>query len=321
MKQYKHLFGPVSSRRLGKSLGVDLVPHKTCSLNCVYCECGLTTKLTMDTDDYISKVKVLEELDELLSTNPELDYITFSGSGEPTLHSGILEIAHFIKTKYPRYKICLLTNSSMLTDAQFFDDITTQYANHIDLIVPSYDAVSEEAFEKINQPVKGLTNQMITEALIRFSHIYNGILWLEVFIVPGVNDTVKELELFCQTISEMKIDKVQLNCLDRPAPYDWVETADSELMNRVKVAFEKTGLPVEIIGKVKNKHARIFNRDQISTIVELISRRPGTVEDIANAIHADNAEVEKLLAEVKKEYQLLTEEMPRGTFYRVKVNS
>ncbi len=100
---YKYLFGPVPSRRLGISLGVDLVPHKTCSLNCIYCECGRTTNLTVARKEYVPTAAVISELDKFLAASPQLDYITFSSSGEPTLHSGIGEIVNFVKTNYPAY--------------------------------------------------------------------------------------------------------------------------------------------------------------------------------------------------------------------------
>jgi wyosine [tRNA(Phe)-imidazoG37] synthetase (radical SAM superfamily) len=102
---YRYLFGPVPSRRLGISLGIDLVPHKTCLFNCVYCECGRTTNLTCERREYVPTNEVIAELDEFLATAPDLDYVTFAGSGEPTLHSGIGEIISFIKDRYPRYRV------------------------------------------------------------------------------------------------------------------------------------------------------------------------------------------------------------------------
>ncbi|MGB4279225.1 MAG: radical SAM protein, partial [Methanoculleus sp.] len=113
---YRYLFGPVPSRRLGISLGIDLVPHKTCLFNCVYCECGRTTNLTCERREYVPTNEVIAELDEFLATAPDLDYVTFAGSGEPTLHSGIGEIISFIKDRYPCYRVAVLTNSALFTE-------------------------------------------------------------------------------------------------------------------------------------------------------------------------------------------------------------
>ncbi|MFO7895629.1 MAG: radical SAM protein [Candidatus Cloacimonadales bacterium] len=121
--KYKHLFGPVPSRRLGISLGVDLVPHKVCSMNCIYCEVGKTTKLTNQRADYIPLAEIMSELKAYLQAEPELDYITFSGAGEPLLHSGIGQIVRFIKSEYPQYKLALITNSSLLTNPEVRQEI------------------------------------------------------------------------------------------------------------------------------------------------------------------------------------------------------
>ncbi|MDK2863513.1 MAG: hypothetical protein PWQ46_1223, partial [Methanomicrobiaceae archaeon] len=187
---YRYLFGPVPSRRLGISLGIDLVPHKTCSFNCIYCECGQTTDLTCERREYVPTNRVIAELDDFLATAPDLDYVTFAGSGEPTLHSGIGEIISFIKDRYPRYRVAVLTNSALFTDP----DVRAALMR-ADLVVPSLDAVSEEVFVKINRPSPGITAGQVLEGLLDFAREYTGEVWLEIFIVPGVNDTDKELRL------------------------------------------------------------------------------------------------------------------------------
>ena len=131
---YNFLFGPVPSRRLGISLGVDLVPHKTCSLNCIYCECGRTTNLTIERKEYVQTETVIAELKNFLEPEPKLDYITFSGAGEPTLHSGIGEIVKFLKTSFPDYKIALLTNGTLFYQPGLIEEV-----RNIDLILPSLD--------------------------------------------------------------------------------------------------------------------------------------------------------------------------------------
>ena len=122
-EKYQYLFGPVPSRRLGKSLGVDLVPPKTCSMDCVYCESGVTTAHTVERKEYFPTKDIIEELDRFLTDSPDIDYVTFSGAGEPTLHSGIGDIIHYLKTSYSHYKVALLTNAMMLNLPQVFEDV------------------------------------------------------------------------------------------------------------------------------------------------------------------------------------------------------
>jgi len=121
--KFKHLFGPVPSRRLGVSLGIDLVPYKTCTMDCIFCECGKTTNLTIDRKEYVPTAEILDELDAYLKQSPDLDYITFSGLGEPTLHSRIGEILNFLKQNYPRYKVAILTNGTLLFHKELRDEI------------------------------------------------------------------------------------------------------------------------------------------------------------------------------------------------------
>jgi wyosine [tRNA(Phe)-imidazoG37] synthetase (radical SAM superfamily) len=143
------VFGPVLSRRLGFSLGLDVIPMKTCSLDCVYCECGRTTLFTNKRDEYIPTQQIIDELDKFLSNNPpRIDVITLAGSGEPTLNTGIGKIISHIKTKYPQYKTAVLTNTVLLSQKEVREEILP-----VDFVLPSIDAIFEDSFRKINRPV------------------------------------------------------------------------------------------------------------------------------------------------------------------------
>ena len=238
--KYKYLFGPVPSRRLGISLGVDLVPHKVCSLNCVYCEVGRTTNLTIERKEYIPLQDILDELKHYLDKGPKLDYITFSGAGEPLLHNGIGKVISFIKDNYPQYKLAILTNSTLLFDEQVRVEIMK-----IDLLLPSLDAVSDEVFRKLNRPNPKLNNKRIIEGLIQFRKDFTGIIWLEIFIVPGLNDTQEELTSLKKTIESIAPDQVQLNTLDRPGTESWIAPVSQNRMEEI-AEFLKP-LPVMII--------------------------------------------------------------------------
>ncbi len=235
----RHIFGPVLSRRLGKSLGIDLVPFKTCSLDCIYCECGQTNNLTLERKEYVPTEEVIKELDNYLGSNPDLDYVTFSGSGEPTLNSGIGNIITFLKTNYPDYKIALLTNSTFLNNQQLLKEI-----EDIDLIIPSLDAVSEEVFNRINRPLPTLTAADIVNSIVNLKNTFHGRVWLEIFIIPGVNDSKEELKKIRKVVEKINPDKIQLNSLDRPGTETWINKPDR---NNLESIARILGGKVEII--------------------------------------------------------------------------
>ncbi|MFA5929222.1 MAG: radical SAM protein [Candidatus Margulisiibacteriota bacterium] len=241
---YKHIFGPVNSRRLGVSLGVDLLPAKTCDLDCVYCECGKTTKLTMQRQLFVSTKDVQAELDLFLASSPVLDHISFSGAGEPTLASNIGEIIQYIKTKYPQYKVAVLTNGTLLSQAALRQELMPA-----DLVVPSIDAATASVFNKINRPVQGLKLEEVLSGLVNFSKEFKGQLWLEIFIVPGVNDTAEEITALKKLLSMIRPAKVQLNSLDRPGTVP--ETPKASLALLQKIQEDLKPLPVEILGQSK----------------------------------------------------------------------
>ena len=310
--KYKYLFGPVPSRRLGISLGVDLVPHKVCSLNCVYCEVGRTTNLTIEREEYIPLNDILTELKNYLNQNPNLNYITFSGAGEPLLHSGIGKVISFIKNDYPQYKLALLTNSTLLYDENVRKEILG-----IDLLLPSLDAVSEKVFKKLNRPNSKLDNNKIIEGLIKFRKSFKGKIWLEVFVIPGLNDTDKELELLKKTIKDIAPDQVQLNTLDRPGTESWIEPITKNRMEEIADFFKP--LPVEIIAKFQSRNKiRSYQKDAEQQIMETIKRRPCTDKDLSEMLGIHINEINKYLSELLHEGSVTSQQLDRGTFFRAK---
>ncbi|MDP8203072.1 MAG: radical SAM protein [Candidatus Tenebribacter mawsonii] len=310
--KYKHLFGPVPSRRLGISLGVDLVPHKVCSLNCVYCEVGRTTNLTIERKEYIPLIDILTELENYLNEKPDLDYITFSGAGEPLLHNGIGKVISFIKENYPQYKLALLTNSTLLYDENVRMEILD-----IDLLLPSLDAVSDNVFKKLNRPNSKLDNSKIIEGMIKFREDFLGKIWLEVFIVPGLNDTKDELELLRNTINDISPDQVQLNTLDRPGTESWIKPITKNRMEEI-ADFLKP-LPVEIIAKFQSRNkVKSYKKDVEQQIIETIKRRPCTDIDLSEMLGIHINEINKYLSELLLEGSVTSSQQERGTFFRAK---
>jgi wyosine [tRNA(Phe)-imidazoG37] synthetase (radical SAM superfamily) len=311
---YKHLFGPVPSRRLGISLGVDLVPHKVCSLNCIYCECGKTTNLTTKRKEYVPTDELISELKSYLGKNPTLDYITFSGSGEPTLHKDFGKIVAFLKTNFPQYKLALLTNSTL-----FYLPEVREEAKQMDLILPSLDAVSEPVFKKINRPEKSLSAQKIVDGLIALRQEFKGKIWLEVFIVPNLNDSENEISLLKAVLKKIHPDEIQLNSLDRPGTEEWIESADRILLEKIKTKL--VPLPVKIISKFKPRNQqKSYAFDVEETIYSTISRRPCTEEDLSEITGLHQNEINKYLSVLLQENKIEMIRQKRGDFFRKKEN-
>jgi len=237
------IFGPIQSRRLGSSLGIDLLPAKICSLDCVYCECGKTVTHTFERREYISADKIIAELDAFLQNNPPLiDVITLGGSGEPLLNSGIGRIVAYIKRNYPQFKIAVLTNSLSLIDEEVRKEILPA-----DFVLASADAFFEESFRKINRPAKNIGVEFALNGLREFARIYKGILWVEYFVISGINDSDDEIAALKQYFGEIKPTKIQLNSLDRAGTCDWVRPAPDKRLLEIKEAIEP--LEVEIISR------------------------------------------------------------------------
>lgn len=311
--KYKHLFGPVPSRRLGLSLGIDPIPYKTCSFDCVYCECGATTTLTDVRKEYISVAEIISELDSFLSTKPTLDYITFSGSGEPTLNIGIGKIISFLKQKYPQYKIAVLTNSSLFSDTEVRKELLLA-----DVIMPSLDAVSEDIFKKINRPAPRINIKDILRGLIDFRKEYSGKIWLEIFIIPGINDTDDEMKKFHAVLKKIKPDLIQLNSLDRPGTENWVIPADKENLIKFQRKFEN--LPVVTISNYqKREKVKSYNLKIEDAILSTTSRRPCTADDLSEILDIHIAELNKYLDTLLENGRIEAEKKPRGIFFKSKV--
>ncbi len=306
---YKHLFGPVPSRRLGVSLGVDLVPFKVCTLNCIYCEVGATTNLTLERKEYIPIAEIIAELDDYLADSPQLDYITFSGAGEPTLNSGIGRIIRHIKENYSQYRLALITNSTLFYDSELRAEIAP-----IDLVMPSLDAVTDLIFRKLNRPQSKLTVDAMVAGLIAFRQESAAEMWLEIFLSPGLNDSEDELAKLKQACGKIAPDRVQLNSLDRPGVEAGLRSMSEEEM--AKAAALLHPLPVEIIARFTSRtQIKSFNADIEGQILETISRRPCTDEDLCDMLGLHINELNKYLADLLGKGVIRERRETRGVFF------
>ena len=306
---YRYLFGPVPSRRLGRSLGIDLVPQKTCTFDCAYCECGRTTVLTLERREYVPTDRVIAEIDDCLAKAPDIDYVTFAGSGEPTLHSGIGDIISFIKDRYPRYRVAVLTNGAL-----FVDPDVRAALMRADLVVPSLDAVSEDIFRDINRPSPGITAGQVVAGLVAFSREFPGTIWLEVFIVPGKNDTDEELLRLRDAVAVVAPDRVQVNTLDRPGTDIRVRRASPRTLERARTII---GGNAEVIGAASCEPATAPEmRDVADMLLATLRRRPCTVADLSRISGLRPAEVTKHLRILEEKGAVEPVREQRGVFYR-----
>ncbi len=307
---YKYLFGPVPSRRLGMSLGIDLVPHKVCSLNCIYCECGRTTKLTLEREEYIPYDEVEKELRHYMNRNQAPDYMTFSGSGEPTLNSRIGDVLAFIKSDYPDIPVAILTNGTLLYQKQVRSEILLA-----DVVLPSLDAASDSTFRKINRPFHRLNVSEHLQGLIDFRKEFRGEIWLEVLIIPGLNDSDEELLLLKKAIEKINPDSIQLNTLDRPGAVEGLKAASRPELQRIVDLWKLVN--VEIIAAVPERKEKKSYRDDIeSAIYETISRRPCTLDDLSRILGIHINEINKYLGALEGEGKIESVHRQRGVFYQ-----
>jgi wyosine [tRNA(Phe)-imidazoG37] synthetase (radical SAM superfamily) len=258
----KHIFGPVPSRRLGLSLGIDIVPYKTCNLDCVYCEAGRTLTKSTKRLPYVSLETILYELQaSLLNKNQEIDYVTLSGAGEPTLNSEINVMIQSIKKEIGSIPLALITNGTLFSDPEVRKEIIG-----VDVILPSMDAISPQAFQLINRPSETLTNSLVIEGLISLRDEFSGKIWIEVFMIPGANDSYTELSLLKKTLLKIRPDKVHLNSLDRPSAEPWVKKQTIYKMEQICDFLQP--LPCEIMAKMvpKKKLAKLEREEHTREI-------------------------------------------------------
>ncbi len=307
---YKYLFGPVPSRRLGMSLGVDLVPKKVCSLDCVYCEVGKTTKLTLERKEYVPFEKITAELNHYFEHNPDPDFMTFSGSGEPTLNLRIGDVIQFIKQKKPDIPIAVLTNGTLLFDQQVRDELKVA-----DVVLPSLDAATAAVFQKINRPPETLTLNRYLQGLIEFRKEFTGKIWLEVLILPGFNDSDQELQELRKVIQQIKPDSVQINTLDRPGTEANLRGATRAKLSRV-VDFLNLDNVMIIAATAKRKNIQSYRSNAEATILETIARRPCTLEDLEQILGMHRSEINKYLDVLDAEEKIEAVHQSRGFFYK-----
>jgi len=280
-----YIFGPVPSRRLGLSLGVDLIPPKTCTFDCLYCQVGKTTCKTIETDPYVPVQEVLAELEQSLErTRP--DTITLAGSGEPTLNSQIDQVIARIK-KVTDIRVAILTNGSL-----FWREDIRERISGADILIPTLSTVFEETFRSIHRPHQGLNLPVIIDGLKVMRRSFRHSIFLEVVLLAGFNDSDREIEGLDRVIREISPDKIQLNTVVRPPSDSRAISLDKQRLENIKDFF---GEKAEIIAHAPLRQKGGQYDSLVNAVLEMAKRRPVSAVDIANVLDVSLEEVEALI--------------------------
>jgi len=278
----RHVFGPVPSRRLGRSLGVDLVPFKTCNYDCIYCQLGRTTCKTIQRKEWVPPDEVLRQLEERLATRP--DYITLAGSGEPTLHSALGYLIDRIKamTSVP---VAVLTNGSLLWQREIRRELS-----NADLVMPSLDAGDAATFQLVNRPHEAISFDHVLGGLVAFRRSFRGQLWLEIFLLAAHNAFDAELFRVRKWVDLIKPDRVQLNTATRPPAEDYAIAVAPDRLRAIAQMFSP---PAEVLSAFQAAELSPGSPAEEEDILSLVERRPCGLEDIADALALHASEVAK----------------------------
>lgn len=307
-KKYRYLFGPVPSRRLGHSLGVDIIPLKTCTQNCIYCQLGKDAPQTLQRKDYVSINAVLNELEKKINEGLEADFITISGSGEPTLHSQLGELIDGIRKLTP-IPVAVITNGTLLSDPAVRRD-----CRKADVVLPSLDAGDSKTFKKMNHPHPNLNFERFAEGLVRFRAEYAGQLWLEVFFCEGVNTDEASIRNIAEKIRRINPDKVQINTSVRPIVHAEAARVSEPRLYEIAACLGKS---VEVITDF-SKHTTTAGRPaDLEVILETLQRRPCTLDDLCAGLGLSKEQLAGALVKLEALSKIASETIDQKIYYKV----
>ena len=309
MKSFRHLYGPVPSRRLGRSLGIDLVPHKVCTFDCVYCQIGKTTHKSLVRREYVPVKEILEEVKTFLQNgNASVDFLSLGGSGEPTLHSKIRSIIAGMKELTP-IPVAVLTNGFLLFRKRVRQDLL-----RADVVLPSLDAASQVVFERINRPPEDCSINKIIEGMVEFRKIYKGQIWLEILFCKGINDTEDELRRMKEAVEKIQPDLIHLNTVVRPPSEKWALALSREELEKIKAFF---GEKAEIISEFDRRLLPVDMQELTEKVLTILRRRPLSSADLSKWMQIPESELQKYLLPLVKEGKVQLRSFGASTYYEV----
>jgi wyosine [tRNA(Phe)-imidazoG37] synthetase (radical SAM superfamily) len=290
-QQISFTYGPVPSRRLGMSLGVDIVPPKVCTLDCVYCQIGRTTRSSVNREDFVDIEAVLAEIKGRIDAGLRADFITLGGSGEPTLNSRLGDLIEGIR-RITDIPVAVLTNGTLF----YREDVRAECAK-ADMVAPSLDAGDAATFEAVNRPNRDITIEKLVWGLEQFRREYSGQIWLEVFLIAGVNTDAEQVDRIKGLIERIRPDKVHLNTAVRPPAEPDVRAVPREVLDRIA---RQIGGVCEVIGEAPAGPSDRHKIRAETDIVSVLKRRPCTIEDICAGLGITRNEAVKHVARLKE---------------------
>ncbi len=304
----KYCFGPVPSRRLGRSLGVDILPMKTCNLNCVYCELGITEKFTCDRAEYIPASHIKRDIETVFRSGKHpFDVLTFTASGEPCLHSRLGELVAFAKSLCGK-PVVVLTNGTMTSDPAVRHDLC-----QADIILPSLDAVQSRSFRKVNRPAECVDISTIVQGLTDLSRQFKGEMWLEVLLVKGLNDSPDDIRALKEAVDQIRPHRVQLNSVARPPAEPWARPLSRERMEEIR---KFLGSRAEVVVDFNRRLREGFMPVVEVEIMETLKRRPMTAHDISEILGIEPETAETVLDKMLRASMIKTEIFQDRTYFR-----
>ena len=285
----KYVYGPVPSRRLGSSLGIDPIPSKTCNFQCIYCQLGKTTNFTNERREFYLKEEIYKEMEEAIKQNKEnFDYITFVGSGEPTLYKSLGKLILKAK-KFSSKPICVITNGALLYSPEVRKELVIA-----DVVLPSLDAGDEKLFVKINRPHPSIEYEKMIQGYIDFRKEYNGKFWIEIMLMKGINDSKEELVKIKNKLDLIKPDRIDINVPIRPPAESWVQIPDKNIipiLNDVFGEYNNINFPEQGIFSVFSSN---FERE----LKILLERHPMRQEQIFETFSSKKFNEQDVLLEL-----------------------
>lgn len=287
----KYIYGPVPSRRLGKSLGVDPIPSKTCNFQCIYCQLGKTTNFTNIRKNYFPKKEILTEIEKAIKLNEnKFDYITFVGSGEPTLYKDLKDL--IIRAKELSEKpVCVITNGSLIYQKEVQNTLISS-----DVVLPSLDAWDEKSFIKINRPHPSISFDNLIQGFIDFRKKFAGKFWIEVMLMKGINDTKEELLKIKEKLDLIKPDRIDINVPIRPPVEKWVKIPDKNVIPVLNEIFgDYANINFPEVGKFS-----IYSSDFEEELISILERHPMRQDQIIETFSSADFNKNKILSQLRK---------------------
>ncbi len=302
-----NVFGPVPSRRLGFSLGVDIIPPKYCTFDCIYCQIGRTATKGVERRSFYDPDSIVEQVKEKVKEGGRIDYVTLSGSGEPTLNADIGRIIRALKEEVS-LPLAVITNGSLLWQKDVRRDIAAA-----DVVLPSLDAPDAAILERINRPHPSLAFEQVVEGLRAFRREYAGRIWLEIMLIKNINTARQVIESFGQLLSDINADKVQLNTVTRP-PVD----GRARPLGRIRLGSiaRSLGSACEVIAGFESQQPTM-NENWAASVLATLERRSLTLDDIVRTTGLNPAEARQGLKKLVDEKRIRAVTFDRRRYYTV----